>query len=377
MSDNSTTSAAAVVIGASGQDGYYLTQSLLADGWEVHATTRRPAALDALAHASEDPGRPGRLHIHAVELTEPASLLELIARLRPEEVYNLAGQSSVSRSFAEPHLTWRTNADFVAELLECVRLRSPETRLYQATSTDMFGGAQGGTARYNEDSVLNPSSPYASAKAAAHLLCRAYREAYGLRVACGILSNHESRRRPTPFLTRKIVDHVRTLRDLPPGERRAVPPLSMGNLKIRRDWGFAPDYVEGMLLILRQVEVRAARGAAAGAGGGEAQRGVYRDYVLGTGQSHAVWELVDAAFRTAGFDLDWRLDGDDPRRWEARFAAGGDTAVVVDAALLRPADPLVIEVDSKRVCEELGWRPRTGLEVFLRDMLDRPGGGAP
>jgi GDPmannose 4,6-dehydratase len=365
MSDQSITPATAVVIGATGQDGYYLTARLLAEGWRVRATTRRPALLDALVSSTE---AAGRLSVHVLDLCEPLSLFELIARARPAEVYNLAGQSSVSRSFADPLGTWRTNADFVAELLECVRLNSPGTRLYQASSTDMFGSACGGTVRYDEDSPLNPQSPYASAKAAAHLLCRSYRESYGVRVACGILSNHESRRRSAPFLSRQIVDHVRALRRLTPGERRTFPPLRMGNLKIRRDWGFAPDYAEGMRLVLRQVEVRAALGGddAACADTGA----LYRDYVLGTGESHAVWELVDTAFRIAGFDLEWELEGEDPREWRARFRDDGATAVEVDGTLLRPADPLVIEIDSSRSRLELGWSPQRGLEVFLRDMLE-------
>ncbi|MCA1632210.1 MAG: GDP-mannose 4,6-dehydratase [Acidobacteria bacterium] len=342
-----------------------MTERLLAEGWEVHATTRRPASLDALAHSSG-----GRLKIHAVELTEPAPLFDLVGRVRPAEVYNLAGQSSVSRSFSEPLRTWATNADFIAGMLEAMRLQSPLTRFYQASSTDMFGASGAGVIRYDESSALNPQSPYASAKAAAHLLCRSYREAYDLRVACGILSNHESRRRPTPFLSRKIVDHVRALRGLPGAGRSAQPPLLMGNLKIRRDWGFAPDYVAGMQLIIRQTSVR----AAAPGGEGFENRGdagaLYRDYVLGTGRSHAVWELVDEAFRIAGFGLAWRLEGDDPREWSARFSEGGGLAVAVDASLLRPADPLVIEVDSSRARAELGWSPRRGLEVFLRDMLE-------
>ena len=359
---------AVVVIGASGQDGYYLTGRLLAEGWEAHATTRHPAALDALAR---DRAAAGRLRVHAVELTEPAPLFDLIARVRPAEVYNLAGQSSVSRSFCEPLRTWATNADFVAGLLETLRRRSPRTRFYQASSTDMFGASGAGSVRYDESSALNPQSPYASAKAAAHLLCRSYREAYDLRVACGILSNHESRRRPAPFLSRKIVEHVRALRALAPAARRAQPPLLMGNLKIRRDWGFAPDYVAGMQLILRQTCARsAARGGAAE--GGDDAGALYRDYVLGTGESHAVWELVDEAFRIAGFDLEWRLEGDDPRGWSARFREGGAAAVAVDASLLRPADPFSIEVDSARAREELGWSPRRGLGVFLSDMLDGP-----
>jgi GDPmannose 4,6-dehydratase len=370
MKDNHHRPGTAVVVGASGQDGYFLAARLLAEGRRVHATTRHPDALHSLA-ASPDSRE--RLCVHAVELTEPAPFFELIARERPAEIYNLAGQSSVSRSFTDPIGTWRTNAAFVAELLECVRLQSPLTRLYQASSTDMFGGAAGQSVRYNEESALNPQSPYASAKAAAHLLCRAYREAYNLRVACGILSNHESHRRPAQFLTRKITDHARELRRRG-ADADSLPPLKMGNLKIRRDWGFAPDYVEGMQLIVRQAETRASAGVnSAGELVGHDDEGKsYRDYLLSTGRTHAVWQLVDAAFRLAGFALEWHLEGNDPARWRARFAASGKLAVAVETTFLRPADPLVIEVDASRARRELGWSPREGLEVFLEDMLATP-----
>lgn len=358
----------AIVIGASGQDGYFLTERLLAENRNVHATARRTERLSPLALAGhEEKGGTRRLHVHTIDLCQPQPLFDLIARTQPEEIYNLAGASSVSRSFADPLQTWRTNADFVAALLECVRLQSPHTRFYQASSTDMFGGEAGATVLHNEDSRLSPESPYASAKAAAHMLCRSYREAYNLRIACGILSNHESHRRPVPFLSRKIVDHVSALRRLPPTEVYNQAPLRMGNLKIRRDWGFAPDYVEGMMRVMRQISVRSARSEVAHA---PADEGVnYRDYVLGTGQTHAVWQLVDAAFKLAGFTLEWQLDGDQPVHWLARFERSAAQAVVVDAATLRSADPLVIQVDPSRVREELGWMPRQGLELFLKDML--------
>lgn len=371
MNHSDFSSSTAVVIGASGQDGYFLTERLLAENWKVYAAVRRPETLVALAESER---ARGRLEIHRVDLADPQGLFDLIARERPEEIYNLAGQSSVSRSFADPMLTWRTNADFVALLLERVRVETPHSRLYQASSTDMFGAGHDEKLVCNEDSALNPQSPYASAKAAAHLLCRSYREDYNLRIACGILSNHESHRRRAHFLTRKIADHVRGLRGLKPGEQTRTPPLKLGNLKIRRDWGFAPDYVEGMRWILRQIKVRAARAAREDLAKENAapivdEGRAYRDYILGTGQTYAVWELVDTAFRLIGLDLEWGLEGDDPHCWQAQFRSSGKPAVAVDPSLLRPADPFIIEVDSSRARRDLGWSPREGLEIFLKDML--------
>jgi GDPmannose 4,6-dehydratase len=218
----------------------------------------------------------------------------------------------------------------------------------------MFGSVPGESVVHDERSPLSPQSPYAAAKAAAHLLCRSYREAYDVRIACGILFNHESHRRGPQFLTRKVVDHLLALR-----ARGEGGPLRLGNLKAQRDWGFAPDYVKGMLLILRQAEVRGVPDEARS----------YHDYVLGTGRLHSVWELVDRAFSLAGYDLAWELGGEDPTAWSASFADSGEPAVAVDPALIRPADPKAIAADPSRVAAELGWQPKPGLDAFLEDML--------
>src|ERR1700730_16734877 len=283
----------AIVAGANGQDGYFLTERLLREGWFVHATTRELPGPD-FEYLSGDIR--SHLQVHQIDLLEPQPLFDLIRQTQPEELYNLAGQSSVSKSFSDPLHTWQTNTESVVHLLECIRKSSPNTRFYQASSTDMFGISSGGRTVFNEDSALNPQSPYASAKAAAHLLCHSYREVYGLRIASGILSNHESHRRPAPFLSRKVVEHVLRLVNCQSGELPNAPPLIMGNLKAKRDWGFAPDYVDGMCRILRQVTVRADL-----SGEPEADIGAnYRDYLLATGKTHAVWELVDSAFRISG-----------------------------------------------------------------------------
>lgn len=368
MKDSDTSPMTALVIGASGQDGYFLTKGLLDERRKVHAIVRRPEALAGLR--GSEMGQK-LLEVHTVELASPQALFDLIARERPAEIYNLGGQSSVSNSFKEPLLTWLLNADFVASLLECVRCDSPDSRLYQASSTDMFGTSPKGVEIYDENSALNPQSPYASAKAAAHLLCHSYREFYGLRIASGILSNHESHRRPESFLSRKVVGHVLNLMSGSTGEFAHLQPLMMGNLKIERDWGFAPDYVEGMCKILRQIEVRATHT-------GEPQADVaanYRDYVLATGKTHAVWELVDCAFTIGGFELEWQLEGGDPSAWRAHFRSTGKLAVIVNPNLLRTAEPLAIQVDPSRARKELGWAAREGLDVFLHDMfakLPRP-----
>jgi GDPmannose 4,6-dehydratase len=251
-------------------------------------------------------------------------------------------------------------------MLEAIRDTSPDTHYYQASSSEMFGGLPGESVVHDENSRLAPQSPYAAAKASAQLACQVFRAAFGLRVACGIAFNHESSRRPATFLSRKVVDHVRLLRSMGPAERERLAPLLMGNLAARRDWGFAPDYVAGITLIARQVEARA---SVLGQASEKDVGGSYRDYVLGTGRLHAVWELVDRAFALGGFELDWELDSPDPRAPAARFRGSGAPAVIVDARLLRPADPIAIQADPSRARTELGWAPRIGLDIFLTEML--------
>jgi GDPmannose 4,6-dehydratase len=338
----------AIVTGATGQDGFFLVRKLLADGWTVHAPVRDVDAAERLfAHAE-------RLHAVRRDLRDPGPLCALVGDVRPEELYNLAGESSVAASFADPRATWESNAHVVVHLLDAVRTDSPGTRVYQASSGEMFGSVAGESVVHDESSALNPQSPYAAAKAAAHMLCRSYRESYDIRIACGILFNHESHRRGPQFLSRKVVDHLHALRA---GDVRA--PLALGNLNVQRDWGYAPDYVDAMVAILRQAELRGVAD--------EARE--YRDYVLGTGRLHHVWELVDRAFALAGFELQWQLEGDDPLAWHATFAASGEPAVTVDPAFIRHADPVAIAANPARIAADLGSAPRPGLDAVLEDML--------
>ena len=365
MTPDLTPGRTAIVTGAAGQDGYFLVERLLSDGWSVHATARR---FDAVTFSELPAEAKKRLRLHQIDLLQPQPLFALIARIQPNEIYNLGGQSSVSKSFSDPLYTWQTNAETVVHLLECLRNDSPCTRFYQASSTEMFGISSAGVTLHSETSALNPQSPYASAKAAAHLLCHSYREAYGLRIASGILANHESHRRSTSFMSRKVVSHVLRLSGMGVESLRRLAPLVMGNLRARRDWGFAPDYVDGMCRILRQIDVRSTEQGK----GLEVDEGAnYHDYVLATGQTHAVWELVDAAFRLAGQELEWTFERDEPSSWSAVFRSSGSPAVIVDPGLLRVGEPAEIQVDPTRARRELGWAPSLGLDIFLSDMLSK------
>ena len=338
----------AIVTGATGQDGYFLVRRLLEEGWTVHAPVRDVAAAERLF------GYHDGLRAVRRDLVDPGPLAALVGDVRPEEMYNLAGESSVAGSFANPRANWEANAHVIVHLLEAIRNDSPETRFYQASSGEMFGWVPGGEIVHDERSPLNPQSPYAAAKAAAHLLCRSYRESYGVRIACGILFNHESHRRGQRFLTRKVVDHVDGLRR---GEIDA--PLRVGNLKASRDWGFAPDYAEGMMMILRQTTIR----------GVPDVPDQYRDYVLGTGTASSgvgAHRSGVSPHRISTWTGIWRAT---TRSSGMRRFDDGSIAVVVDPEFVRPADPEAIGADPSRVRRDLGWEPRVGLDVFLSDML--------
>lgn len=346
--------------GAEGQDGHFLVERLLAERLTVHATVRdRARAADLSTLSSAD-----RLDLVELDVADGPAVERLIADVRPTEFYNCAGQSSVTASFADPVGAWRSNADAVHGILEAIRRRSPATRVYQSSSTDMFGSLHEGEAAYDERSAFRPQSPYAAAKASAHLLCDAYRRGFDLRIACGILSNHESARRLPTFLSARVARHVRSLRAA--GDYAGAQPLEVGNLAVYREWGSATDYIDGMIRICRQIEVRA---EVFGRPPEEDVGSNYRDYVLGSGRRHAVWELIDRAFTLGGFPLDWDRTDPDPVHWTARSARTGTLAVVVDQALVRRSDPASIGTDPSLAARELGWRARPELDAFLVDML--------
>jgi GDPmannose 4,6-dehydratase len=342
-----------LVTGAAGQDGRFLVPELLSAGAEVHVLVRNAVPARAAFQTAE--GRE-RIKVHVADLAQRMDPSNLLREIVPDYVFNLAGQSSVSESFANPTLSWRVNADWVATLLEAVRLHAPETRFYQSSSSEMFGGSNEGTVVHDEASPLLPCSPYAAAKAAAHLFCRAYREGYGLRIACGILFNHESRFRGPQFLTSKITSHVVRLRSMTAGERAKAEPLRVGNLDARRDWGYAAEFAHGILRIANQTDIR---------GESRDDPHSYRDYVLGTGRLTSVRDLITTAFRHAGFELAW----DGPR---ARFTHGG-IAVLSDVSFFRPGDPPAIQADPTRIRAELGWVCNPGVDGFLRDMMGNEG----
>jgi GDPmannose 4,6-dehydratase len=313
----------ALITGITGQDGSYLAELLLAKGYEVHGLVRRSSSFNTerLEQVYQDPHAPEyRLRLAYGDLEDGSSLANLISRIEPDEIYNLGAQSHVRVSFDMPEYTASTVAIGTLRLLEAVRELGMPCRFYQASSSEMFGAAP---APQNERTPFMPRSPYACAKVFAHQLCQNYREAYGMFIACGILFNHESPRRGIPFVTRKITRAAARIK------HRLDRKLYLGNLDARRDWGFARDYVEAMWLMLQQ--------------------DTPDDYVIATGESHTVREVLEIAF--GALDLPW------------------EPYLEHDARYLRPTEVDHLQGDATHARDKLGWKPTVTFTELITMMV--------
>lgn len=337
----------ALITGISGQDGAYLARLLLERGYRVIGGVRRSAArslwrLDELGIARD-------VELVGLELLELTNLSQVLAKCRPQEVYNLAAQSFVAASFEQPLYTSEVDAMGALRLLEAVRAVDPGIRFYQASSSEMFGAAT--ASPQSEATAFRPRSPYAFAKAFAHHAMSNYREAYGMHAVGGILFNHESPLRGLEFVTRKITAGMARWQA---GDRG---PLHLGNLSAERDWGFAGDYVEAIHAMLQAEQPR--------------------DFVVATGESHTVREFVAAVGECLGIALRWEGEGPDEK---AMDAATGETVVTVDAAFFRPADVQSLCGDAGEISRSLGWRPKTSfaqlVEMMAKADADRVRRGA-
>jgi GDPmannose 4,6-dehydratase len=312
----------ALITGITGQDGSYLAELLLDQGYEVHGMVRR-VALEAPEHRLwRLKGVRDRITLHVGSLESYASMFTLIDKLRPDECYHLAAQSFVSYSFEDAFSTLDANINGTLHLLSAIKEWSPQTRLYFAGSSEMFGITT--QSPQDELTPFHPRSPYGISKVAGYHLVRNYREAHGIFSTGGILFNHESPRRGFEFVTRKITAAVARIKAGQEGEVR------LGNLEARRDWGFAGDYVRAMWLMLQQDEPD--------------------DYVIATGQTHSVAEFAELAFRHVG--LDWREH------------------VVVDETFYRPAEVALLRGNAAKAEKNLGWMPSVGFEEVVKMMVD-------
>jgi GDPmannose 4,6-dehydratase len=310
----------ALICGVSGQDGAYLARLLLERGYEVYGTSR-----DAEVRGFGNLARLGigeKVNKLSMAINDFRSVLQVISKVNPTEIYSLAGQSSVGLSFEQPVETLESVSLGTLNLLEAMRFLGRPIRLYSAGSGECFGDT--GKGRADENTPFRPRSPYAVAKATAHWLVANYREAYGLHASTGILFNHESPLRSPRFVTRKI---IATACAIAGGSRER---LTLGNLQIHRDWGWAPEYVEAMWLMLQQPQAN--------------------DYVIATGAAHSLAEFADAAFARLG--LDWKEHTDS------------------SPALFRPADIAFSCGDASRAAASLGWRPRRAMAQVVQAMVE-------
>jgi GDPmannose 4,6-dehydratase len=308
----------ALITGVTGQDGSYLAELLLAKGYEVVGVVRRTShhSYERIEHLLE------RIQVVAADLLDQHSLTVVLQETRPDEVYNLAAQSYVPTSWTQPVLTGEFTALGVTRILEAIRLVHPSAKFYQASSSEMFGRVTETPQR--ETTPFYPRSPYGVAKVYGHWITVNYRESYNLYAVSGILFNHESPRRGIEFVTRKVTDGVARIKL---GLAQQIP---LGNLDARRDWGFAGDYVEAMWRMLQQPSPQ--------------------DYVVGTGQTYSVRDLVEAAFGHVG--LDWREH------------------VTRDPRYMRPAEVDLLQADPRKAERELGWTPKVGFRELVSMMVD-------
>lgn len=333
----------ALITGVTGQDGAYLTELLLAKGYEVHGIKRRSSSFNTgrIDHLYEDPHEKGvRLFLHHGDMTDATNLIRIVQETRPDEIYNLAAQSHVQVSFETPEYT--ANADGVGtlRLLEALRIlgMSKTTRFYQASTSELYGLVQ--ETPQSERTPFYPRSPYAAAKLYAYWITVNYREAYGMHASNGILFNHESPIRGETFVTRKI---TRAAAAISLGLQEH---LYLGNLNARRDWGHARDYVEGMWRILQQDEPD--------------------DYVLATGETHTVRSFVEKAFACVDIPLIWRGEGVGETGVHAK---SGKALVSVDPRYFRPTEVDLLIGNPAKAKQKLGWQAITGLDELVHEMV--------
>ncbi|MGD0568038.1 MAG: GDP-mannose 4,6-dehydratase [Candidatus Sulfotelmatobacter sp.] len=336
----------ALITGITGQDGSYLAEFLLAKGYEVHGIKRRSSLLNTerVDHLYEDPhaqdlqGGARRFFLHYGDMTDANSLLRVIEKVQPDELYNLAAQSHVAVSFEQPEYTANADALGTLRLLDAIRLLGLEknVRFYQASSSELYGLVA--ETPQTERTPFHPRSPYGVAKLYAFWITVNYREAYGMYACNGILFNHESPVRGETFVTRKI---TRALARITLGLQDC---LYLGNLEARRDWGHARDYVEMQWLMLQQNQPE--------------------DFVIATGEQHSIREFVEAAASELNVSLSWRGRGADERGYDAH----GRCVVRIDPRYLRPAEVDSLVGHAAKARSQLGWRPRVKFRELVREM---------
>lgn len=341
----------ALITGITGQDGSYLAEFLLKKGYEVHGIIRRASTFNThrIDHIYLDPHHPAaKIFLHYGDLSDPGLITDIMYNIRPEEVYHLGAQSHVRVSFDLPEYTGDITGLGTTRLLEAIRRSGIKTKFYQASSSEMFGAAP---PPQNEQTQFVPQSPYAIAKVYSYWMAVNYREAYHLFACNGILFNHESPRRGETFVTRKI---TRALANFLTGRQSKI---FLGNIDAKRDWGFAPEYVEAMWLMLQQDQPD--------------------DYVVGTGESHSVRDFLNHACKYIGVDIEWKGDGIEEKGvirnvkadWQNSFKPG-TPLVEIDPKYFRPTEVRSLCADISKAKKQLGWQPKVTFDDLVKIMID-------
>ncbi len=341
----------ALITGITGQDGAYLTEFLIKRGYQVHGIIRRSSSFNTgrIDHLFHDPEiHDVKMFLHYGDLTDSSNLNRLLEKIEPDEIYNLGAQSHVKVSFEVPEYTAEVDGVGTLRFIDAIRETGIKTKFYQASTSELYGKAQ--EIPQTENTPFYPRSPYGVAKLYAYWIIKNYREAYDIFACNGILFNHESPRRGETFVTRKITRAAARIK------YGIQDKLLLGNLDAKRDWGYAPEYVEGMWKILQQDEPD--------------------DYVLATGESHTVREFADLAFKELGMELEWVGEGVEEKGvLKEKFEAGnlkldkGTVLVEVDAGYYRPTEVDLLIGDASKAKEQLGWQPKVTFEELVKLMV--------
>lgn len=342
----------AFITGINGQDGSFLAELLLEKGYDVHGMIRRSSDFNTrrIDHLF------GKLTLHYGDVSDMGNVFSILSKVRPDEIYNFAAMSHVKVSFEMENYTFQANTLGIINILQSVRLLGLECKVYQASTSEMYGNTTDGTLYLNEESAMNPVSPYGISKLAAHHICNYYRDAYGMFIVSSILLNHESERRGPTFVTKKITDYVASYYHFTKSQscfagwfrRHSLQPLQLGNLDARRDWGYAKDYVKGIWMMM--------------------QHDKPDNYVLASEETHSVREFVELAFQEIGISIEWQGErgstnefGVDPKN--------GNILVRVHPKYFRPIDIETLIGDSSKAFQQLGWESQTSFEELVHLMV--------
>lgn len=332
----------ALITGITGMDGSHLAELLLEKGYEVHGIIRRSSSFntDRIDHIFD------KLKLHYGDVTDPLVISNIVSKVKPNELYNLAAQSHVRVSFEEPYYTGQVDGIGTLVVIEAVKNHCPDCKIYQASTSELYGGVGYNmpSTGYNEESIMHPRSPYGCAKLYGLWITRNYRESYNMFICNGILFNHEGERRGETFVTRKITMALANIKNYIDTNRDDFTKLKIGNLYAKRDWGYAKDYVEGMWLMMQQDKPD--------------------DYVLATGETHTVKEFIELSCKECGWEIKWEGSGINEKGY-----VNGKAIVEIDEKYYRPAEVDVLLGDASKSNKILGWSPKVKFQDLVKLMM--------